>query len=242
MRIFGIYSLFFLVCFCSEPQVSAEKILQKSIQAHGGANLANRIKSIHYNKFTKLYRPNGELENHTLQEIVHQWNPFLTKINWENTEGSYTAQKKLDKVSLFANGLLIKDSLRLNQAESSLDASLYVFWQPFKVTDPIAKKEYLGKQKILDSIDVLALKVSYSDNPDTDIWHYYLNPDTYKIRAVQVAHNQRTSLIVNESYETETGLSLNKTRKSFFLDSQGQIKYLRATYEYEITSVEFYKK
>ena len=120
--------------------------------------------------------------------------------------------------------------------------SLYVFWQPFKLVDPTAKKVYLGKQRILDSINVLALKVYYSDDPKADVWHYYLNPNNYKIRAVKVDHNERTSMIFNERYETETGLSLNKTRKSYFLDSLGQIKYLRAAYKYEINFVEYYKK
>lgn len=234
--------MFFIFCSCLEPQITAEKVLQKSIQAHGGENLANKIKSIHYNKSTKLFDANGQLESHVSQKIVHQWSPFLTKINWENEEKSYVAQKKSDEVSLYINGQLIKDTLKINQTKSSLDAALYVFWQPFKLVDPTAKKVYLGKQKILDSIDVLALKVYYSEDPKADVWHYYLNPNNYKIRAVKVDHNERTSMILNEHYETETGLSLNKTRKSYFLDSLGQIKYLRAAYKYEITLVEYYKK
>ena len=94
----------------------------------------------------------------------------------------------------------------------------------------------------MDSIEVLALQVSYSDAPNADLWHYYFTPENYKLRAVQVDHNNRTSLILNELYETQTGLLLNKTRMSYFLDSLGQITYLRAAYEYEITALDFYKK
>jgi hypothetical protein len=42
---------------------------------------------------------------------------------------------------------------------------------------------------------------------------------------------------MNETTETQTGLSLNKTRKSFFLDSLGKIDYLRAAYDYQIEAV-----
>jgi len=119
---------------------------------------------------------------------VHQWSPFLTKINWENEEKSYVAEKKSDEVSLYINGQLIKDTLKINQTKSSLDAALYVFWQPFKLVDPTAKKVYLGKQRILDSIDVLALKYTILMILKADLWFYYLHPKNYKIRAVKVEY------------------------------------------------------
>ena len=56
------------------------------------------------------------------------------------------------------------------------------------------------------------------------------------LEATQVNHDGRKSLIINESVENKTGLFLNKTRKSYFVDSLGKIKYLRAAYKYEITS------
>lgn len=214
----------------------------KSIKIHGGEGLLNEIKSIHYNKSIKLYTLNGELENHISQKIIHQWNPFLTRIDWENAKGIHSIQKNSEGISLSLNGQLIKDSLQLSRANTNLDAALYVFWQPFKLVDPLAKKVFLGKQKILDSIEVFGLKVSYSDDPEADQWFYYFNSINFKIRAVKVNHNKRSSLILNESYETNTGMYLNKTRKSYFLNSLGQINYLRAVYEYEITSLERYKK
>lgn len=145
-------------------------------------------------------------------------------------------------MSLFKDGEMVKDSLERTQAAANIDAALYVFWQPFKLTDSSAKKVYLGKQKILDSIEVLTVKVSYSDDPKADVWFYYFHPENYKVKAVKVKHNRRTSLILNDRYETQTGLSLNKTRRSFFLNTLGKIDYLRAAYQYEIDSIKLNQK
>jgi len=233
-----LYVVLLLFCFCDQNRLTAESLVEKSILAHGGENM---IKSIQYTKSTKLFTENGELENHLIQKITHQWDPFFTLMEWEHSDGIHSAVKKSGEISLTVNGALITDSLQLTQTGSSLDAAFYVFWQPFKLIEPSAKKVFLGRQKILDSIEVLALKVSYSDDPKADLWHYYFDPNTYKIKAVKVKHKKRSSLIINERYETATGLSLNKTRKSYFLDSLGQITYLRAAYQYEILSVNYKK-
>lgn len=58
-----------------------------------------------------------------------------------------------------------------------------MFLQLFKLIDSSAKKVYLGKQKILDSIGVLTVKVSYSDDLKVDVWFYYFHPETCKIKA-----------------------------------------------------------
>lgn len=233
--ILGVVVLGFLNC--SPASINASRLVQKSIEAHGGWELVNTFKSIHYNKRTSLYTESGALEKTIDQSISHQWNPELTEMVWDAEGDHFFAQKETEQVHFYQNGEQITDSVKLAQAASNLDAALYVFWQPFKLVDPSAKKVYLGKQKILDSIEALTLQLTYSDAPDADQWFYYFHPENFKIRAVKVRHNNRTSLILNDSYETQTGLSLNKTRRSFFLDSLGRIQYLRAAYRYEIDSI-----
>ena len=236
-----LFLIIFCFCFCKKNTLTAESLIKKSIQAHGGLDLVKQFKSIQYNKSTKLYSQNGELENHLIQKISHQWDPFLTSIEWKNSEGCFYAKKKDGKVSLKLNNILIKDSLKIISAESNLDAAFYVFWQPFQLLEPAAKKVLLGSQKLLDSIDVIEMQVSYSDEVGADQWYYFFDQKSFKIRGVKVEHKKRISLIINELYETKTGLSLNKSRKSYFLDSKGKVKYLRAAYEYEILSFNYKK-
>tara|TARA_X000000950_G_scaffold231522_1_gene280096 strand:+ start:197 stop:865 length:669 start_codon:yes stop_codon:yes gene_type:complete len=222
--------------------MNSETLIQKSIAAHGGLDMLKTIKSIQYTKSTSLYTKSGALEKTVEQYITHQWNPDQTSIAWVSEESTFFAEKNSNEVSLFKDGEMVKDSLERTQAAANIDAALYVFWQPFKLTDSSAKKVYLGKQKILDSIEVLTVKVSYSDDPKADVWFYYFHPENYKVKAVKVKHNRRTSLILNDRYETQTGLSLNKTRRSFFLDTLGKIDYLRAAYQYEIDSIKLNQK
>ena len=222
--------------------MNSETLIQKSIAAHGGLDMLKTIKSIQYTKSTSLYTKSGALEKTVEQYITHQWNPDQTSIAWVSEESTFFAEKNSNEVSLFKGGEMVKDSLERTQAAANIDAALYVFWQPFKLTDSSAKKVYLGKQKILDSIEVLTVKVSYSDDPKADVWFYYFHPENYKVKAVKVKHNRRTSLILNDRYETQTGLSLNKTRRSFFLDTLGKIDYLRAAYQYEIDSIKLNQK
>ena len=236
-----LFLIIFLFCFCKKNPLTAESLIDKSIQAHGGLNLVKQFKSIQYNKSTKLYSKNGELENHLIQKINHQWDPFLTSIEWKNSEGYLNAKKKDGKVSLKLNNIFVKDSLKIIRAESNMDAAFYVFWQPFQLLEPAANKVLLGSQKIMDSIDVIEMQVSYSDEIGADQWHYFFDPKNFKIRGVKVKHKGRISLIINEVYETKTGLSLNKSRKSYFLDSRGKVKYLKAAYEYEILSFNYKK-
>ena len=236
-----LFLIIFCFCFCRKNTLTAESLIKRSIQAHGGSNLVKQFKSIQYNKSTKLYSKNGELENHLIQKISHQWDPFLTSIKWKNSEGCFYAKKKDGKVSLKLNNKLIKDPLKLIQAESNLDAAFYVFWQPFQLLEPNAKKVLLGNKKILDSIDVIEVQISYSDEIGADQWHYFIDPKNFKIRGVKVEHKGQISLIINEIYETKTGLSLNKSRKSYFLNSEGKIKYLKADYKYEILSFNYKK-
>ena len=66
------FLIIFLFCFCEKNTLTAESLIEKSIQAHGGLNLVKQFKSIQYNKSTKLYSKNGELENHLIQKINHQ--------------------------------------------------------------------------------------------------------------------------------------------------------------------------
>ncbi len=221
---------------CVKENSKASEILQKSIKAHGGKSLWEKATSISYLKETTLYQASGKIEQQTSHKITHQFLPQTTEMVWLKGGEINRAIKNTKGVLLYQNDQLQNDSLLIAQTESSLDAALYVFWQPYKLLDQNIRLDYIGEKKLLDSIPVYGLKATYSNSGNGDIWTYYFDKNNYRLRAAQVYHNQRTSLIVNERVESETGLFLNKRRKSYFLDSLGKIKYLRAAYTYRIQS------
>ncbi len=237
LNFFGLLLLLsFSLTGCESEDPSADFILQKSLEAHGGMERWKKMKYIRYRKTTTSYDPTGVIEKKSVQHITHQWRPKQTEMFWENEGKSYRALKDTTGISLYKEGILQKDSLLLAQANTNLKAALYVYWQPFKLLKEEAQKNYLGIQKLLDSISVHALQIRYSEEKNADVWTYFFDTQNYRLCAAQVLHNKRISLIVNEAVELETSLFLNHKRKSYFLDSVGKIKYLRAAYSYEIGS------
>lgn len=237
-----LYFLAFLVSLLTlfvscDKKMDAKLLVQKSIAAHGGSEKWESIAKIDYKKETLLYFPNGDFERKIVQKISHSFEPFSTLIESEKLGSISKSIYQSGKVQLFENNKEVFDSLQLNQALQSAKGALYVFWQPYKLLDSGTKLEYQGVKKLLDSLAVHVLKVSYPEGKQNDIWHYFFNTNTFKLQASQVNHDGKISLITNETTETQTGLSLNKTRKSFFLDSLGKIDYLRAAYDYQIEAV-----
>ena len=237
LNFFGLLLLLsLLLTGCESEEPSADFILQKSLEAHGGIERWKKMKCIRYLKTTTFYDPTGVIEKKSVQHITHQWRPKQMEMIWENEGKSYRALKDTTGILLYKEGILQKDSLLLAQADTNLKAALYVYWQPFKLLEGKAQKNYLGIQKILDSISVHAVQIRYSEEKNADVWTYFFDTQNYRLCAAQVLHNERISLIVNEAVESETGLFLNHKRKSYFLDSVGKIKHLRAAYSYEIDS------
>jgi hypothetical protein len=229
--------LFLLILFLScKSEITAEKLLQNSINAHGGEAIWKEMTSILYLKQTTFYDESGFIEEKKIQKIKHSWEPFETSIEWEDEGDIYFAYSNNNKVNYYINNILQNDSIQLKKIDELLKSAFYVFWQPYNLLDYQTNLIYLGTENLLDSLSVHVLKASYSNEEKGDIWHYYFNTDDFKLQAAKVKHNEKESLILNETVELETGLFLNKTRKSYYLDSLGKIKYLRAAYSYEINS------
>jgi len=234
-KFMGLAYIFLLNHSCAQ-KLNATSLLEKSLVAHGGKKAWNMVSEISYLKNIKLYDSIGKLEKEINQKIKHTWNPSSTKMEWVNIDDHYVALLQEEKIELFKNNQIVLDSHELAQAYDYTKGALYVFWQPYKLIDSNARLDYIGLVTLLDSVSVHNLKISYPLDPTADVWHYYFNEENFMLEATKVNHDGRISLIINESVENKTGLLLNKTRKSYFVDSLGKIKYLRATYKYIITS------
>ena len=231
----GLACIFLFNHSCAQ-KLNASVLLEKSLVAHGGKKAWSIVSEISYLKNIELYDSIGKLEKEINQKIKHTWNPYSTKIEWGNVDNDYVAILREEKIELFKNNQMVLDSQEVAKANDNTKGALYVFWQPYKLIDSNARLDYIGLVTLLDSISVHSLKVSYPLDPTADVWHYYFNEENFMLEATQVNHDERISLIINESIEDKTGLFLNKTRKSYFVDSLGKIKYLRAAYKYAITS------
>jgi len=147
LNFFGLLLLLSLsLTGCKSEDTSADFILQKSLEAHGGRERWKKIKCIRYRKTTTFYDPTGVIEKKSVQHITHQWRPKQTEMIWENKEQSYRALKDTTGISLYKNGVLQKDRLLLAQANTNLKAALYEYWQPFKLLEEKAQKTIWGSK------------------------------------------------------------------------------------------------
>ena len=188
-----------------------------------------------FSKTTRLYKEDGLLESETVQKQSFQLQPdYLLKIKWEqglvNHEIIYDGITTLKK----ENDSVIEDSIEVEKAARTALAADYVFFQPFRLLDKDTQLSYKGIQTINDSIETSVVGVSYNDDiASSDTWKYYFDTE-YRLVAASVAHDKRISLIENLDFQTYKGLLFNKHRKSYFVDSLLQKKYLRAEYFYNI--------
>lgn len=216
---------------CDNTTVS--EVLEKSVSFHGGSEEWTNIKAVEYHKKTQLFTQNGDLEKESEATYKHMFRPTFTTYKTLVEEGKVNLTRM--------TGIAAKDSLpfasqaEYQQAKKDLDAAFYVVWQPFKLLEEQEQLEYLGTEQLEDKTEVYVLKNQYykDDGSQDNTWWFYFNKKNGRLEGNMVKHGTTFSYIRNTSYEQKTGLSLNKTRTSYRVDSLRNIEFVRAKYWYE---------
>ena len=231
---FGFFIVLCLSCLnCTTKSISAEEIIDKSVEAHGGFQYWSELKQLEFDKSTILYTPEGDVERE-----INQHQMFLLK---PSLEGAILSNETY-KNDLYFHGnefskvindsvFMVSDSLEFEAAKNTFFAAHYVVCQPFKLKDENLILKYVGKEKI-DNTEVYAVNVSYTtDDKQSDKWTYYFDAKTYKLVANKVTHNGNISLIKNVEFDLKTKLVFNAHRKSYTILGDGSA-FLRAEYFY----------
>ncbi len=230
-----------LICaisFLSCSKITSESgkdIVNKSIEAHGGNETFQELKSVSFTKTTRLYKEDGSLESETSQEQTFKLIPdYFLIIKW--MDGNEEHQITYDRNTLIklVNNVNVEDQGAIENGLKLALSAEYVFFQPFKLIDGNGQLSYEGKQMVGDSIETSVVAIKYEDDsPSSDSWCYYFD-ENYRLVAASVKHNNRISLIENLDFQTYKGILFNKVRKSYFVDAALQKKQLRAEYHYDI--------
>ncbi|MCV6631567.1 MAG: hypothetical protein OIF50_17085 [Flavobacteriaceae bacterium] len=206
------------------------EVIKKSIEAHGGDSLWKQTKSLQFMKETTLYLENGTKEKQQIEFQYFQILPeFIIRLQQMESNGAKTTS------ILFPNGQfeMQRDSIKtkMKAPQSFVDrahGSFFVASQPFNLLNSEADFR-LGKDTTIQKRPAYAVEVRY---PKGDPWIFYIDKENYRVLANLVKHDKTRSFILNEAYDHSTGILLHRKRKSYFLDSLHQIKYLRASYHY----------
>jgi len=230
IKLLLLISVIFLNKISSQNE-KIEKILLKSLNAHGGEVNLNKIKQIKYLKTTYTYDGMDDVKKQIKQHITHKFDPFITEIISGNkslkTNGIFT--------EIIENGKEVDDIESLKNAKAILDGAFYVFWQPMKLKDPGTIIKYLGEFNLANKKNVHSLEISYLNGKD--IWKFYFDTSTYLLVATEVDHNNKISLIYTTDFNrTPYGIFHHK-RESYKVSDNRSSLTLQAKYVYEILDV-----
>ncbi|MGE0772644.1 MAG: hypothetical protein AB7K37_13090 [Cyclobacteriaceae bacterium] len=219
----------------------ADSIVRLSIEAHGGWQAWQNLQAISFTKTTTLFDSVGAEESTVRQLHRFDLKPDLAgTIEWVENGDSIRIVYAKDQATRYVNKVP-KPELA-EAAANAVMASLFVLFQPFKLMDPGTQLEYLGSDTLAGvPVDVIRPVYQGADE-SSDQWLFYFDKETHELICHRVNHSGRISLIQNMSFDNTSGLLLHGHRKSLFVDSQNEIRYLRAEYLYEDYQAEIASK
>ncbi len=232
---FFIYIMFVATSCKQDDYLTAQDIVARSVVVHGGLIKWDSITTLSFDKITILFTKDGAVESSITQQQLFKFQPELqgqiVSAN-EGIVGLYYNGKEFKK-RINDSIYTLTDSTELVTAKNSFFAANFVVSQPFKLLDEGISLSF-GGIETLDDKQVFVIDVGYENDTNTsDKWTYYFDVDSYQLVANKVIHNSNVSLIKNLEFNSDTGIIFNAHRKSYTLDSSGDIDYMRAEYFYE---------
>jgi hypothetical protein len=222
------------------PEDQATALLEKSMEAHGGAEKWSKLSSLKFRKWTRLLREDGTVESESDQWHEFRFDPYFEgKISWVKDSVAHVAAWDGSRMSYFMGENEVKNEGFLTSKKKDFDAAFYTVAQPWKLLDEEAKLIYEG-QKTLESGELVeVIRVDYG--PDSDVWWYYFDPETAEMVGNEIQLKDHRSLVYNGSVEEVNGLKLHGKRESYRVNDQGEKLFLRAEYRYSEYEIEFEK-
>jgi len=223
--------------FAHISEGKAKTLLQKGIAAAGGLENWNKIASLQFKKDYELFLEDGSVEKGAKQN--HNYQFPKNKIVIKSKEG------EIQKDLIFENGKAIQNidgKLNEDAKQESLMNSIYtstfVIEIPFKFLDQGAEISHAGMDTLETGEPVEVLRVDYHpekyNNLTTeDTWWLYFDKSDYRLHGYMVKHKDHHSYVKNLTITTEKGFLFPTHRKSYRVDTERNILYLRAEYFYK---------
>ena len=236
----GFFKVIFIIVIsflfsCQKIKPTAKQILKKSLKAHGGLELWQKIDTLSFTKKTILYNQKGIKEKEITQnQSFYGGIPLHGKISSFGTEKSSISVINGVYVKSIRDSLVSITDDEIKAINNSFKSAYYVISQPFNLKESNAFLFY-KKDTILDGEKTFVVDVSYKEDENTntpDQWTYFFNAKTYLIVAAKVFHSPTVSFIENIKFNKETPFVFNAEIESVFLNKDGSKDYLRASYFY----------
>ena len=220
---------------CQKTKLTAKQLLSKSIDAHGGLEFWQKVDTLSFTKKTILYNRKGLKEKEITQHQSFYGGNFINgKITTIGTDKSSISIIGNVYTKRVGDTLISISNNEMKSITNAFKSAYYVISQPFNLMESGALLSY-KKDTILNDEKTFVVDVSYKEDQNTntpDQWTYFINAKTYLIVAAKVFHSPTVSFIENINFNKETPFVFNAERESVFLNKDGSIDYLRASYFY----------
>ena len=220
---------------CQKTKLTAKQLLSKSIDAHGGLEFWQKVDTLSFTKKTILYNRKGLKEKEITQHQSFYGGNFIngniTTIGTDKSSISIIGDVYSKRIG---DTLISISNNEMKSITNAFKSAYYVISQPFNLMESGALLSY-KKDTILNDEKTFVVDVSYKEDQNTntpDQWTYFINAKTYLIVAAKVFHSPTVSFIQNINFNKETPFVFNAERESVFLNKDGSIDYLRASYFY----------
>ena len=229
----GFFKVIFIIVIsflfsCQKTKPTAKQILKKSLKAHGGLELWQKIDTLSFKKKTILYNQKGIKEKEITQhQSFYGGIPLHGKISSLGTEKSSISVINGVYVKSIRDSLVSITDDEIKAINNSFKSAYYVISQPFNLKESNALLVY-KKDTILNGKKTFVVEVSYRDDKNTntpDQWTYFFN-------AAKVFHSPTISFIKNTKFNAKTPFVFNSERVSIFMNKDGTEDYVRAAYFY----------
>ncbi len=247
LKSFYVFSVILLISSCTtnkqvDPISSIEdpqlkEVLKKALDAMGGNENWNNLKSLQFQKKTELYEASGAIEKVTDQTHAYSFQPSnKVSITWKEDDIAHEMLMENNQAKKLVNNSIDTEA-KESSLKNSIYASTFVIGIPFKLLDEGANLSYEGIETIASGKEVHVIKAiynptSYKSHTKADIWWHYFDVQNYHQLGYSVQLHDHTSYVEDLSFDRVGGFLFTTSRKSWRVDDEGNKTYVRAAYEY----------
>ncbi|MBX2877747.1 MAG: hypothetical protein KTR30_36845 [Saprospiraceae bacterium] len=215
-----------------------KRVLNGAMDKAGGLEQWNKLASLQFTKDYSLLLESGEVENAAFQKHHYTFGAAPTvDIEWMKDENKNTIHFEDGEYEKLLNGEMDSSMAQQSVINTVLSAT-FVVSIPFKLLDEGVKLSYGGLDTLSNGKVVEVLEATYDPEEHTahstpDIWRHYYDAEDFTFLAYMVQHADHYSYVENQSFHEVEGFLFPKTRKSYRVDQDRNLLYLRADYAYD---------
>jgi hypothetical protein len=228
--------LFIFSCTPS-PEKQAQKLLEKSIEAHQLSKNWENISSIKFKKMTRLLDESGVVESESEQWVEFRLKPYFeAKLTWTKDSILHVVNFNGSRTSYQMGENTIENEGFLKAKRAEIDAAYFAFAQPWTLLEENTNLSYEGQKTLKGGNSVESIRISLMSGLDEN-W-IYIDPISEKVVAVEQHSNGKKRLIEIVTYDEATGLLLAKQQKNYTIDEDGKTQLVQAEYlfsDYQLT-------